>query len=229
MTLIQVIDAARSIINAPLDSTRTFPDDSSNFWGDTTLTTYHNIVQEELAGDLVQTFEDYFVTSTTFNIVSGQVEYSLPSDFIKARRVEDVRNGNAIEIRPITLNDKGEVILGLGLSGTIFDDGYFIKGTKLVFSDTPSFTQGSAVKMYYVKRLADLSTTAATATSEIPPEHHRGLVWGIAKIALQQQQSDNNFAALEYEKIRKDIMRNAEDRQVQRPRKVKETKARAFL
>lgn len=220
MTLIEVIDAARAIINEPLESSRTFPDNTSSFWTDTILTTYHNITQKEVQNDVVQSFEDYFVTETTVDIVSGTTEYTLPANFIKMRRVEDVRNtSRPIEIFPISLGDKDHNSYPVLISGTFHQRGYYIKGNTLAFDDTPTFSQNSAVKLYYIKALADV--TAGTNTSEIPGEFHQVLVWGVVKIALQQQQSDNNFAIQEYEKQLQKMRRQAEDRQIQRPRRVK--------
>ena len=47
-TVIELIDRARDLLNEPLDSTRTFPDDSSSFFKDTTLRRYLNISIEEV-------------------------------------------------------------------------------------------------------------------------------------------------------------------------------------
>jgi len=228
VTLIEVIDASRAILNEPLDSSRTFPDNTSSFWGDTILTTYHNLIQSEIQNDVIQGFEDYFMTEAFLNISAGTVEYDLPTNFVKMRRVEDVRDANrAPEIIPITLNDKNNRPTSFIVSGTFVNSGYFIKGNSLVFTDTPTRTQDSAIKLWYIKNLADV--TAATATSEIPPEHHQILVWGVVKYALQQQQSDNNFAVGEYEKQLNKMRKQVEQRQIQRPRQVKRLRDRRPL
>lgn len=73
--------------------------------------------------------------------------------------------------------------------------------------------------MYYVKKLADV--TSATDISELPPEHHGTLVYGIYKMGLIQQQADTTKAEIEFEKRLNRLKRFAEQRQIQRPRKVK--------
>ncbi len=219
MTLIEVIDVARQILNEPLDSSRVYPDNSSGFWNDDLLQNYFNLTQQEVQQELVQTFEDYFITDTTLNISAGQNRYAVPSDFLKMRRMEDIRNGGTPrEILPTRLNLPNQAF-GFNISsGGGFGHGYHIEADSIVFDNTPSFTDDSAVRLYYIKRLADV--TAASDTSEIPDEHHRVLVWGVVKHALYQQQSENNFALVEFEKHLSRMNRQAETRQVQRPRKV---------
>ena len=91
MTLIEVIDTARFLLNEDLAASRTYPDDSSSFFKDTTLQRYFNIIQEEMQNEIIQTFEDYFLTSTFLSITAGCAGYLLPSGTIKVRRLEDVR------------------------------------------------------------------------------------------------------------------------------------------
>lgn len=228
MTLVEVIDAARALLNEPRDSSSTFPDNTSGFWSDSILTNYFNRVQEEVAAELVQVYEDFFVTQTTVSIVAGTTDYSLPSDFVKMRRLEQLSGSNdPLEIQPISMNDPGSYV-GLDIfSATSPYGGYFLRGTQLVLGNTPTVSQPSGVRMFYVQRLPEIAS--GTSTSPIPQEFHRALVWGVVKYALHQQQSDNNFATIEYEKHIAKIRQQAEDRQVQRSRQVKRRKHRGPL
>lgn len=225
MTLIEVIDAARSILNEPLDSARSFPDNTSGFWTDNILMTYHNMVQQEIQQELIQTFEDFFVTQTNISIVNGTAEYNLPSDFVKLRRVEDIRQSPPAEILPVSLNHRE--VQEDGYLASAGEGRYYLRGTQIVLTDTPAFTNASAVRLHYIKRLADV--TASTSTSEIPTEHHRLLIWGIVKLALHQQQSDTGMAEREYERHIARMKQQAEDRQLQRPRKVVRTYERGTI
>jgi len=219
MTLIEVIDAARDILNEPLSTARSFPDNSSAFWGDSTMTRYHNLVQTEVAQEIVQSFEDHFLTDTTFDISGNQSRYALPVDFNKVRRVEDIRNANSpVEIFPVRLNE-GRYRSPLGsISGLGLQGGYHLEGDSIVFDSTPTFTTNSAVRMLYIKTLADV--TAGSDSSELPLVAHRALVWGIVKYCQLQQQADNIFAAQEFEKHISNIRKQAENRQIQTPRRV---------
>ena len=219
MTLIEVIDNARALVNEPLSACRTFPDDTSSFWTDTQLTSYFNIVQSDVENELIQTFEDYFVTQTFLTISAGISEYDLPSGMIKLRRVEDTRgNGRTQEIRPVTINHAEEDYFTLE-SASFRGGSYYIRGNQIVLTSTPTFTDNSAIRLHYERKLTDLAI--ATATSELPPEHHQVLIWGIVRLCLFQQQSDTTLADNEYFRRINNMKKQAENRQVQRPRLVK--------
>lgn len=221
MTLIEVIDAARILAGEPLDSSRTFPDNTSSFWKDSELMTYFNMTQHDVANEIIQSFEDFFVTQTTLSIVSGCADYTLPARFIKARRVEDFRNStNPSEVYPVTMNDTGaRSTYAFNGSGSFLPGGYYIRGNQIVLTETPTFTNASAIRMYYVRALADV--TAASDSSEIPVEHHRVLVWGIVRMMRYQEEADTGHAHGEYEKSLVKLKQQCEDRQIQRPRMVK--------
>lgn len=221
MTLIEVIDTARQLVNDPLDSSRTFPDNTSSFWKDTELINYFNMVQQEISMEIVQTYEDYFLTQSDLSIANGTAEYQLPSRFVKMRRVEDRRNTvDPVEIYPVTLNERPIYgPLHQSVSSSFWVGGYYLKGNYIVFTDTPTFTDGSAIRIYYVRALIDL--TAGSLSSDIPVEHHRVLVWGMVKHMLFQQQSDTSKAEQEYEKSLIKLKMQCENRQVQMPRYVK--------
>ena len=108
MTLIEVVDFARDLLNEPLESSRTFPDDTSNYFRDTTLVKYFNQTQQELSNVIRESFENYFVTSTSISIVNGQTRYPMPADHVKTLRMEWVypEETNATEIVPISFNEK---------------------------------------------------------------------------------------------------------------------------
>jgi len=221
MTVLEIIDVARDLINEPLDSSRAFPDNSSGFWKDSTLINYLNIIQDEVQQNIVQVFEDYFLTQTSVDLVAGQKEYALPADFVKMRRVEDNRASTSrpVELMPITLNEKDNFVFPYNDSGTSYGRGYYIKGDYLVFDFEPANAANSGVTLYYTQRVGDIS--AATSVSEIPLEHHKALVWGVASMALTQQQSDNNVAELKYERYLQRMKLETENRVTQRSRTVK--------
>ncbi len=225
MTLIEAIDAARGLINEPLDSARSFPDNTSSFWTDTILMTYFNMIQEEVQDEIIQADEDYFVTGAFLSIVNGTSEYPVPSGTIKVVRVEDARgSGKPIPISPTTMNNQDDIggIDGLSSTYPFGGGGYYLRGNQIVLTDTPDYTDASAIRVYISRKLADV--TAASSVSEIPVQFHRVFVWGIVKMALFSQQSDpnSNRGESQFDKIMAKIVKNVEDRQVQTPRRVKQ-------
>lgn len=221
MTLIEVIDSARALANENLDSSRSFPDNTSSFWRDSDLINYFNMVQQEVALEIGQVYEDFFLTQTNISIVAGTAEYALPTDFMQMRRVEDRRSTSPREVYPVTINEKeGDLGFYGAYSGSYPMGSYYLKGARIVLTDTPTFTDTSAIRMYYIQRLPDVS--GATATSAIPVEHHRILVWGLLRyMQTSQQGQDRNHIDLEYEKALIKLRQYCENRQIQKPRMVK--------
>lgn len=223
MTIIQIIDNVRALLAEPLDSARSFPDNTSSFWKDSDLNTYINNEQRIIANYLVQSYENYFVTSTSIDIVQDQKEYSVPADFKKALRLENFENSSSPRsIMPLGFNDLSEerVCINSSANGTV--QAYAIKGNSFVFSPRPGKTQASGVKVHYIKQLSEYNS--ASSVSEIPPEFQELLVWGTVKRALFQQEAtgESYVAAVnEYSRLLRELQRHSEDRQIQKPRRVK--------
>jgi hypothetical protein len=232
MTVIETIDLARDLLNEPLASGRSFPDDSSSFYEDSTLLGYFNREQQILQNILVQSHEHFFVTSTSIDIVADTDEYSLASGVMKLVRVEWIggTNQDPIEIMPMSFNEK-ELHQGLKIGVTAVGDvrTYAIKGDSLLLRPKPKSTQASGVKYYYVQRLPDLAS--GTSTSPIPPEFHEAISWGIYKRSLIQQEASAEsvtVALAEYNRLISEVRQWAENRQIQRPRFVKRRKFRGI-
>ena len=220
-TVVQIIDTARALINEPLEASRTFPDDTSSFFADSTLMKFFNTAQQEIANNIIDADENYFLTSTFLGVSAGQAAYDLPSGTVKIKRVEDARprpKNLPTEIRPVTINNKGEFIYEYATS-IIAGGGYYIAGNQIVLTNTPSYTSNSAVKLYYIQKPSDV--TAGSTVSSIPENWHHVISYGVVKQALFSQQSENKEAVLEYEKLMIALRRSIEDRQIQRSRRVK--------
>jgi len=223
VTLIEVIDTARALINEPLESTRTFPDDTSSFFQDTTLIRFFNMTQEELMNNIVQADESYFETNTFLGISAGTARYTLPSGTVKIKRVEDVRAGLTSlpqVINPVTINRRYEHIEET-VTSVVGGGGYYLQGNSIVLTKTPSFTNASAIRVHYVKKVYSMTASDNATISSIPEEYHHILVYGIVKNMLFAQQSDNTTAEVNYRSALSEMKKSIENRQVQRSRRVK--------
>lgn len=231
MTVIETVDFCRDLLNEPLDSTRTFPDDSSSFYKDTTLLGYFNREQQVVQQVLIQSFENYFITSTSIDTVNNQEEYTMATSVMKILRMEWIGNGTGsdpIEIFPMSVNEK-EYYQGLRIGVTSVGSvrTYAIKGRSFIFRPKPQTTQNSAIKYYFVQRLSDLSS--GTSTSLVPPQYHEAIGWGIYKRALVQEEASVEsitVALSEYNRLISEMRLSAENRQIQKPRFVKRRKFR---
>jgi len=220
MTLIQAIDQARALLNEPLNTARTFPDNTSSFWTDNIMIGYHNLIQSEIQQELIQADENYFVTQTSITFVAGTGNYTLPTDLVKIRRVEDLRGDqtNPLEIAPVKMSERDKAQRSIVDTNPPLHGGYYLVGNQIHFIETPTNSLASAVRLFYVQRLTDVS--AGSNSSEIPAEYHPILVWGIVKNCLFQQQADTSMADKEYNSLMSKMKKQAESRQIQRPRKV---------
>lgn len=230
MTTIQIVDFVRDLLNEPLDPSRTFPDNSSNFYRDATLLNYLNREQQTIANIITQADENYFVTSTVISLTNGTDEYTLHSAVIKIKRVEWISPDplDPEEICPISFNDKDsgwsawENASGSGQIST-----YTLKDNSIIFRPVPRVSTASAVRYYFIKMLPDLST--GSSISEIPETYHEVLCWGVYKRALAQQEGAEAslaFALGQYKEQVENLRQFIEDRQLQKPRYVKRNKYR---
>jgi len=223
MQLIQVIDTARAMVNEPLESTRTFPDDTSSFFQDSTLLKFFNITQQEIANEIVQADEGFFETSTFLDVSAGTARYTLPSGTLKIKRVEDLRAGTKTlpqEIRPVSINARSEYI-NETVSATIVGGGYYLQGNSIVLTETPTFSNDSSIRLHYIKKVSDMTITEGTGISDIPEQYHHVMVYGVVHYMLFAQQSENTTALATYRSGLADIRKTVDKRQVQRSRTVK--------
>ena len=80
---------------------------NSQFISDAELLDFINASYAELYDLIVQTYEDYFVTSTTFTLTSSDAGvYTLPSNFYKLKGVDYELGGNYTTIYPFKWNTR---------------------------------------------------------------------------------------------------------------------------
>lgn len=225
MNLLETIDTARTFLKDPLPETRSFPDNSSSFFEDTEMTRWYNLEQRSIQNQMIQNNENWFVTSTSIDIVADQEAYTLPTDLIKIIRMEDFTNSsNPIEIYPLSFNEKDRYNTRYPWEGvsSVSGEFYTIKGTQVIFRPRPTNTQNSGVKLYYSQRIP--ARTSATSCSAIPDEYHELMMWGMVKKGLMKQESTPeaySLAVTEYTRLLNELKSTSDNRQLQKSRRVK--------
>jgi len=223
MNLRETIDAARTFLKDPLPATRTFPDDSSSFFEDTEMTRWYNLEQRSIQNHMIQADENWFVTSTSITTISGQEEYTLPTDLVKIQRLEDYDNSsNPIEIIPMSFNDKDRYNSRYPWENSSVSDAdfYAIRGNSIVLRPRPN--KAGTLKLYYSYRIPE--RVSATSCSAIPDEYHELIMWGMVKKGLMKQESTPeaySLAVTEYTRLLGDLRSTSENRQSQKSRRVK--------
>jgi len=75
----------------------------SNFPVEARVNDYINSAASEFYDLLVDSYEDYFLSTQTITLVAGTGNYALPSDFYKAKRVYYLAGGRRFSIHPFNL------------------------------------------------------------------------------------------------------------------------------
>lgn len=226
MTVLQIVDTCRAYLQEPLNTARTFPDNTSSFWKDDDMIVYLNLEQHAVANKMNEAGEHFFVTATTIDLVAGTREYSLPDDSVKIIRVESYRDSSSpVEIYPVSFNDTARIATRVSSAGE--PNTYSLLGQQIVLSPRPEQTQASGVNITYVYKVPEF--ISASSISHIPLEFHEILVWGIVKKCLFQQEGTGEAlvaASTEYNRLMRDMSKQIEKRQAQRPRRVKRRRFR---
>lgn len=230
MNLLQTIDTARGFLKDPLPATRSFPDDSSTFFTDTEMTRWYNMEQNSVQNQMIQTFENWFVTSTSITTVANTEEYTMPTDLVKVIRLEDYQNSQSPrEMYPISFNSKDRYSSQYPWenTGTNLPGFYAIRGGNLVLRPIPK--KASELKLYYSYRIPE--RVSATSCSAIPDEYHELMMWGMVKKGLVKQESTPEAYALavqEYTRLLNELKSTSDNRQAQRSRRVKRRRGRGY-
>lgn len=209
------------------EQVRSYLDESSaSDWTTGEVDREINVCYHAVYGAAVEVFEDYYLTTTQFNVVANKQEYGsaegFPSDFFKLRRVEinyNVPDTNSVAQRalPVQLDevrrDLGNATLGIS---TLRNPGYYLYGTgssaKIGFLPIPTIAGTNGIKLWYVKVLSDLSDSNTTVDIPYPDRFSWIISLGAAANLLRKGQQEEVAArayreefALEMEKMKQSL------------------------
>lgn len=131
---------------------------------DTELNNYINGSISELYDILIQKFGDeYFLSSTTFNLVNGTDLYDLPADFYKLIGVDLqlTPTTDYVTVKRFDFQERNRYSASVlrGIYGAP-QLRYHVQGSKLRFQPTPTDTNG--IKLWYVPTPISLSADGDT-------------------------------------------------------------------
>lgn len=166
---------------------------------------------QEVVTSVMEIYEEFYVTTTTFDSKEDQQEYGtsddFPTDFFKMRRVEinfDTSNSNSIPRRakPVSidsvLRDLGNSALGISIYR---NPAYYLigsgSGIKLGFIPIPARDGTNAIKIWYIPVQTDLSDS--TNSPNIPYEdRYSKLISLYASATLLRKGQQEEVAARQY-------------------------------
>lgn len=155
--------------------TRTYLDEATTAdWTNTEVDREINAGFHEVVTAVMETYENFYLISTTFNTVASQQEYAttdgFPSDFFKMVRVQinyNISDSNSLYNRahPVDLNEIDGDLANNAIGISVFRNAaYFLygegtgsTGIKLGFIPIPTRNGTNAIKIWYIPIMSDLS------------------------------------------------------------------------
>ena len=95
---------------------------------------------------LVNTNENYFITSTTISLVAGTANYDLPTDFFKLKGIDISRNGFLYPMNLVPWDHRNKYQVTTSYQSTPID--YMFYGNQIRFLPIPN--AGFSVTAYYI-------------------------------------------------------------------------------
>jgi len=193
----------RSIVRSYLDEA------SAADWTNAELNTLINQRYHRVYTNIVNVYEDYYQTNTTFNSVANQQEYgsahSAPTDVYKVKRVElnfDVSNANSAPTRCMPIKDTDAVARDLGQANVgariSVGAGYYTYGHgsnwKIGFIPIPDNSGTNAIRVWYVKQISDLSSDSSDVDIPYADRYYHVIAEGVVGDALRFGQQDSEEA-----------------------------------
>lgn len=204
-------------------------------WSDSDLNNAINRAQEKVAQEITHIYEDYFIKIADLNpggnppgTIINQEFYTLPSDFLKFKRIERTDYGQAVP--PIDINEKTingtsvPPLVPLGGGGIAI--AYFVLGNSVGFAPIPQ--SQIPIRLYYNYRLADLVND--TDVSDIPADWHDLMSYRAAIDAFVKDEADPSAMWQMWNEGIDRMHRTLRNRQTQEPRRVRRDEtATAYL
>lgn len=196
---------ARSLTRSYLDEA------TASDWTNDELDKLLNQRYLRVATMVMTTYEDYYITTATFNVTANKQEYTssdgIPTDIFKIRRVElnyDPDNTNSSPTRCVPLanvdavrRDLGYQNAGIGLK-TFSNAWYYRFGHSsniaLGFIPIPNKTGANAGKIWYVQQIPPLTQDAQTFNIPYVERYWNLIVEGAVGDGLRFGQQDSSEA-----------------------------------
>lgn len=212
--------------------TRTYLDEATTAdWTDVEVDREINVAYMKVYTAVVGVFEDYYSTKATASTVADQQEYSLPTDFYKARRVEinyttSIADSVARRAIPVSLDavlrDLGDSSSGVTVLRTPC---YYIRGSLIGFLPVPTETGSAAITLWYVKQISELSSASDTIDIPFPDRYYDAIALQAAATLLRKGQQEEVVAARylqEAKDLRDQMMAELEDRTADHTKQVED-------
>ncbi len=190
------------------------------------LLSYINASYLELYDLIVQSYEDYYLTSTMFTLADSDNGLSvLPTDFYKIKGMDYSNSGQYVTIQPFQWNRRNRRS-AVSRSGLFTDMGlsYRIVGNYIHIE--PRDNAVGTYQMWYVPALTQLVLDADVVDSVMTRAGwEEYIVIDVARKMLRKEESDTNALSQMKEEMKARIVDSAADRDVGSPNRVQDVRS----
>ncbi len=189
----------------------------------TAVVLYVNAELAALWDTLVLSNEDYCIHRKTIEIVSGQEEYSFPSDFYKFRKVFPVISGKRqAALRKFDLRKLGEADSRAAImTSRIEESEYRVSGNRLLLHPVP--TTAGQVELWYIPQFDPIVNLEDRIDFRLPFGWEQYCVEGVAARLKEKEDLDGSANKARQAEILGRIMTMVEDRDVGEPHSMQDT------
>lgn len=201
--------------------------ENSQFISDTELNYMINSSYHELYELVVGLYEDYFVTSTTFSLTSGDAGvYSLPATFYKLKGVDYLEGSDYITIYPFNWNNRNQRRRAMRSGWTNRSElGYRLVGANLHIE--PDDDAVGSYKLWYIPSITELSADGDTIDTVLTRTgwDEYIVVDAARKMLLKEESNTNALDAAKANIIRR-ITNAATNRDADQPMNIGDVRTR---
>lgn len=176
--------------------TRVYLDEASSAdWNDSQVDREVNYAYQEVVSAVIDVYEDYYRKKVTRNVRSGISEYSLPSDFLKMRRIEiSFKEGND-RTKATRFNFDSLVRpWDSAVIGLTSRPAYDLTGKYLRILPVPSENVDSGLYVYYIYNVPELVENTDTIDIPNPDRYGNLIVLAAAAQLLRKGQQEEAVA-----------------------------------
>lgn len=201
---------------------------ATDFWTKDIIDAFIAAEHRKLVTTVNEAYEEFFTNHASTDIVAQQENYGLPDDFRKIIRMEYSPTPGTVQFQEILPTQINQQHLywrqaGISPSGSTVQVSYAFLNTqfRLVPFFDASVTDG--ISLYYTQRLPGPDDDAWEPFNALLKDHHEILAVGAAMRGKIREEVSFEGLNLLYNDLKREMLLDVEQRQVQRSKSVRET------
>ncbi len=127
-----------------------------------------NIIKDEMADQITEAFQDFFLIPYTDSLVADQREYALPNDYIKVKQIEAKLDGTSwIKLDPFDINNyrrptnDTDIKSNFSTANAKYD---LFRGSFQIYSGADISAVTNGLKAWFIVYPADISADGSGST-----------------------------------------------------------------